>query len=218
MNKPSVFYPQHCREHCPCSDTVRCECLQHLRLTSLLTTCGTSLIPPPWLMLQQCSFGIERSPCRLPSDSLRNSSRKHVLPNSLRHALISLTGKETRSGKRTERILNCRLLTSLGGDAGSVMPGERWETSNSGRCLSEPLAETPVLCGATAGVTLPSRAATILNYNVNVWHISIHLLHSIKLRIFRLHVALCLTKRNLEIYGSLSNSGACGCQLYIFGD
>lgn len=64
--------------------------------------------PSPWLMLQQCSFGIEHSLCRLPSDSLRNSLRKHVLPNSLRHALISLTGKETRGRKkRKEQSLDC---------------------------------------------------------------------------------------------------------------
>lgn len=52
-------------------------------------------------MLQQCSFGTERLPCRLPSDSLRNSLRKHVLPNSLSCALISLAGKETKSKIRT---------------------------------------------------------------------------------------------------------------------
>lgn len=57
--------------------------------------------PPLWLMLQQCSFGTERLPCRLPSDSLRNSLRKHVLPNFSSRALISLAGQETKSKIRT---------------------------------------------------------------------------------------------------------------------
>lgn len=85
---------------------------------------------PPWLMFQQCSFGIERSPCRLPSDSLRNSLRKHVLPNSLRHALISLTGKETRGSKKCkEQSLNCCLLTSLETRCWPRDARERWTPS-----------------------------------------------------------------------------------------
>lgn len=104
-----------CWEH----DAVWCECFQrwcaacpwHLHP---LTTCGISLIPPPWLMLQQCSFGIERPPCRLPSDSFRNSLRKHVLPDSLRHGLISLTGGETR-GSKVKKVKNKVLIFDVFG-------------------------------------------------------------------------------------------------------
>ncbi len=102
---------------------------------------------PPWLMFQQCSFGIERSPCRLPSDSLWNSLCKHVLPNSLRHALISLTGKETRGSKNCkEQSLNCWgfFFMSSGQDVmtawcqGDVKATSvEKKTSNSRRCLSE---------------------------------------------------------------------------------
>lgn len=86
---------------------------------------------PPWLVLQQRSFGTERSPCRVPSDSLRNSFRKHVLPNSSRHALISWKGREAG----TERADSSLSLDVFG------TTGRRWchaakRTCDSGTVLS----------------------------------------------------------------------------------
>lgn len=78
-----------------------------------------------WLMLQQCSFGTERLHCRLPSNSLKNSLHKHVLPNSLRHALISLTGRETRSRKNTFLIVYWHVVNRQHADCETQ--GERWK-------------------------------------------------------------------------------------------
>ena len=90
------------------------ECLQQCREARpwhLHTNHLWDFSPRPWLMLQQCSFGMECSPCRLPSDSLRNSFTQTRPPRILWDvALISLAGKETRGSERRKEDVKNKVL------------------------------------------------------------------------------------------------------------
>lgn len=76
----------------------------------------------PWLMLQQCSFGIERSARRLLSNSLRNSLWKHVLPEFFETcSLISLTGKEKQGTQKHQEQSSIVVFWALWDFPGTMM-------------------------------------------------------------------------------------------------
>lgn len=155
----------HCRKRHPlfwlCPTWAPPAVVWSLSLTFLLTTCRISPTLPPWLMLQQCSSGIEHSPfqtsLRLPQKFFTQTRP----PKFFETCAYLINWKRNREQK--EQILNCLLLSCLWDSKWTA-----WCQATGGSPLQK---KTTTNSGATVlrSIKLPSAALRITKYVVNMY-------------------------------------------------